>query len=51
MVSECGHVDPGEPSVALTHSLIHHFETVLNSNKLQTTTQIWLLKDFKIQIA
>ena len=34
----------------LTHSLIHHFETVPNSKKLQTTTVMWLLKDFKIQI-
>ena len=31
----------------LTHSLIHHFETVPNSKKLQTTTEMWLLKDFK----
>ena len=35
----------------LTHSLIHHFEIFLNSKKLQTTIEIWLLKDFKIQIA
>ena len=34
----------------LTHSPIQHFETVPNSKKLQTTTEIWLLKDFKIQI-
>ena len=34
-----------------THSLIHHFETVPNSKKLQTTTKIRLLKDFKIHIA
>ena len=34
----------------LTHSLIHHFETVPNSKKLQTTTEMWLLKDFKVQI-
>ena len=27
----------------LTHSLIHHFETVPNSKKLQTTTEMWLL--------
>ena len=38
-------------NVDLTQSLIHHFETVLNSKKLQTTTEMWLLKDFKIQIA
>ena len=37
----------------LTHSLIHvhHFERVQNPKKLQTTTGMWLLKDFKIQIA
>ena len=34
----------------LALSLIHYFETVQNSKKLQTTTEIWLLKDFKIQI-
>ena len=33
------------------HSLIHNFEIVPNSKKLQTTTEIWLFKDFKIQIA
>ena len=26
-----------------THSLIHHFETVPNSKKLQTRTDMWLL--------
>ena len=35
----------------LTHSLIHHFETAPNSKKLQTTTEMRLLKDFMIQIA
>ena len=35
----------------LTHSLINHFETVPNLNKMQATTEMWLLKDFKIQIA
>ena len=30
----------------LTHSLIHNFKTVLNSKKLQTTTEMWLLKVF-----
>ena len=30
----------------LTHSPIHHFETVPNSKKLQTTTEMWLFKDF-----
>ena len=38
-------------SFLLTHSLIHHFETVPNSKKLQTKTEMWLLKDFKKQIA
>ena len=32
----------------LTHSLVVHFETVPNSKKLQTTTEMWLLMDFKI---
>ena len=31
----------------LTHSLIHHFDTIPNSKKLQTSTEMWLLKDFK----
>ena len=35
----------------LTHSLIHHFETVQNSKKLQMTIEMWLLKDFMLQIA
>ena len=35
----------------LTHSLTHQFEAVPNSKKLQTTTEMWLFKDFKIQIA
>ena len=35
----------------LTHSLIHHFETVPNSKKLQMTTEMWLMKAFKKQIA
>ena len=30
----------------VTHSLIHHFENVPSSKKLQTTTDMWLLKDF-----
>ena len=29
----------------LTYSLILHFETIQNSEKLQTTTEMWLLKD------
>ena len=34
----------------LTHSLIpvHHFETIPNSNMMQTTIEMWLLNDFKI---
>ena len=28
----------------LTHSLIHHLQTIPNSKKLQTTTEMWLLK-------
>ena len=35
----------------LTHSLIHYFENVPNSKKLQTTNEMRLLKDFKIHIA
>ena len=35
----------------LTRSLIHHFKTIPNSKKLQTTSNIWLLQDLKIQIA
>ena len=35
----------------LTDSPIHHFETVPNSKKLQTTTEMLLLTDFKVQIA
>ena len=35
----------------LTHFLIHNFEAVQNSKKLQMTTEMWLLKDFKIKIA
>ena len=33
----------------LTHFIIHHFETITNSKKLKTTTEMWLLKDFKKQ--
>ena len=36
--------------LSLTHSLIHHFETVPNSKKLQTTTEMWLSNGFKKQI-
>ena len=35
----------------LTHALIHHFEIVPDSKKLQTTSEMGLLKDFTIQIA
>ena len=38
-------------SQVLTHSLICHFETVPNSDNLKTTTEMWLLKDLKRQIA
>ena len=34
----------------LTHFLILHFENVPNSKMLQTTPEMWLLKDCKIQI-
>ena len=37
--------------VTLTHSLIYHFETVPNSKKVQKTTEMWLIKGFKIQKA
>ena len=39
-----------EVLMMLTHSLIHHFETAPNAKKLQSTTEMWLLKDSKIQI-
>ena len=35
----------------LTHSLIHHFESIPNLKRLQATTEMWVFKDFKIQIA
>ena len=35
----------------LIHSPIHQFETILISKKLQTTIEMWLLNDFKIQTA
>ena len=35
----------------LTHSLIDRFVTFPNSMKLQTIAEMWLSKDFKIQIA
>ena len=34
----------------LTHSLKNHFESVPNSKTLQATTEMWLLKNSKIQI-
>ena len=34
----------------LTHSLIHHSDTTPNSKKLQMTTEMWLLKDFKVKL-
>ena len=39
------------PHCFLTHSLINHFETIPHSKRLQTTTEMWLLKYFYIQIA
>ena len=36
---------------SVTHSLIHHFETAPDSKKLQTTTEMWLLNAFMMQIA
>ena len=36
---------------SLTHSRIHRFETIPNSRKLQTTTEMWLWNDSKLQIA
>ena len=39
------------PNTTVIKSLIHHFETVPYSKKLQTTTEMWLLNYFKIQIA
>ena len=36
--------------VSLTHSPMHHFETIPNSKKMQAKDEMWLLKDFKIQI-
>ena len=42
------HSVPNRSYCTLTHSIIDHFETVQNSKKLQTTTE---MKDFKIQIA
>ena len=35
--------------IPVIHSLMQHFVT--NSKKLQTTTKMWLFKDFKIQLA
>ena len=34
---------------SITHSLIHHFETVPNTKKLQTTTEMWLLDYISIE--
>ena len=39
------------PNLSLTRSPIHHFKTVPNSNRLQMTNEMWLFKDFKIEIA
>ena len=35
---------------SLTHSLIHHFETVPNSKKLQTTTKMWLSRVLRYRL-
>ena len=35
-------------SAILTNSLIHNSETVQNSKKLQTTTEMWLLTLYSI---
>ena len=37
--------------LSLTHSLTYHFETVPTSKKLKRTTEMWLFKDFKVQVA
>ena len=37
--------------LSLIHSPIYHFETVPNSKKLQMTTEMWLLKNLKVQVA
>ena len=34
-----------------TWLVLHHFEIFPNLKNLQTTSDVWLLKDFKIQIA
>ena len=39
--------EKGAQCITLTHSLRLHLETVPNSKKLQTTTEMWLSKDFK----
>ena len=33
--------------IGLTHSLIHDFETIPNSKKLQTATEMWLLTHYQ----
>ena len=37
-------------NILSTHSLIHHFETVSNSNKLHMTTEMWLCKDLRYRL-
>ena len=44
-------VQKGLITAISTLSEMHHFETLPNSEKQQTTTEIWLLKDFKKQFA
>ena len=49
--SSLGSIKSGLCGKELTHSQIRHFEVVPNSKKLQATTEMRPLKDFKIQIA
>ena len=39
---------PHEKDIWISASLMHHFETVPNSKKLQRTTEKWLLKDLTL---
>ena len=42
--------EPTELFDILAYSLMHHFETIPNPKKLKTTTEMWPLKDYKMQI-
>ena len=44
----CFNLDQSE-ILSSDDGFIHHFKTVPNSKKLQTTTEMWLVQDFKIQ--